>query len=148
MLELRTEIEIDAPQQLVWDILVDFPSYPAWNPYIPDIHGELRPGSYLSVHAKPSGTYGRTFRPEVLMVEPPVEFRWVGRVAIPGLFNGEHIFRLEPLGDARVRFVHREEFTGPMIIGHRLFRYGAAKRGFTEMNEALKRHAEAQGSKA
>lgn len=142
MIHLRTEIEIAAPRDLVWDILTDFPAYSSWNPYIPAISGELRAGSTLSVHAQPSGTFGRTFHPEVLHVDPPSEFRWVGRLPIPGLFNGEHIFRLEALGEARVRFVHREEFSGPWTLAHRLFRYAAAKRGFCEMNEALKRHAE------
>lgn len=31
---IRSSIAISAPKQKVWDVLVDFPSYSEWNPYI------------------------------------------------------------------------------------------------------------------
>ena len=53
-----------------------------------------------------------TFRPTVLKVEPNREFRWLGHLLVPGLFDGEHSFTIEPLGESRVRFTQREIFTG------------------------------------
>jgi hypothetical protein len=35
----------------------------------------------------------------------------------PGLFDGEHSFRIEPVGPARVRFLHRERFSGMALRG-------------------------------
>ena len=143
-MELYTTIDINAPATVVWDVLTDFPAYASWNPYIPRISGRLAPLEYLSVHAKPSRSLGRTFEPQVLLVDEGVEFRWVGRMKVPGMFNGEHIFRLEPLGPGQVRFVHREVFSGFVVPMHRVLRLAAARRGFEEMNVALKAHAEAQ----
>ena len=142
MIELRTEIDVEAPAALVWAVLVDFERYGEWNPYIPRIGGALSVGGRLTVHTRPSGTRGRTFHPEVALVEPGVEFRWIGRLPIRGLFEGLHVFRVEPLGERRSRFVHREEFLGPVAWLHRLLRLPATRRGFLEMNEALKGRAE------
>ena len=83
-----------------------------------------------------------TFRPTVLKAEPNRELRWIGRLLIPGLFDGEHIFNIEPLGTNRVRFVQREIFTGLLVP---LFAKGLdtdTQRGFEEMNQALKVRAE------
>ena len=143
MHELYTTIGINAPRHVVWGVLTDLPRYGEWNPYIPRISGDLTPGKRLRVHASPSGTIGRTFFPEVLKVDGPNELRWVGRLPLPGLFNGEHIFTLEARGDDAVHFIHREEFSGLITPVHKRFRLTAAKRGFEEMNVALKTRAEA-----
>jgi hypothetical protein len=68
--------------------------------------------------------------------------RWIGHLLIPGLFDGEHIFTIEPLGANRVRFVQREIFSGLLVP---LFAKGLdtdTQRGFGEMNQALKAQAE------
>jgi hypothetical protein len=83
-----------------------------------------------------------TFRPTVLKAEPNRELRWIGHLLIPGLFDGEHIFTIEPLGANRVRFVQREIFSGLLVP---LFAKGLdtdTQRGFGEMNQALKAQAE------
>ena len=82
------------------------------------------------------------FRPKVLKAEPNRELRWLGHLVVPGLFDGEHIFVIEPLGPDRVRFIQREIFTGLLVP---LFARGLdadTQRGFEEMNKALKVRAE------
>ena len=29
---IDTNVDIDAPKEAVWDVLIDFPSYSEWNP--------------------------------------------------------------------------------------------------------------------
>ena len=36
---VTTPIDIDARPQAVWDVLVDFPAYPEWNPFMDRIKG-------------------------------------------------------------------------------------------------------------
>ncbi len=142
MKELRTEIEIQASAERVWQILTDFASFPKWNPFIRRAGGEPRIGARLVVFLQPSGAGAKTFRPEVLKAEPNRELRWLGHLLVPGLFDGEHIFTIEPLGANRVRFVQREIFTGLLVP---LFAHGldtGTLRGFEEMNRALKIQAE------
>ena len=142
MKELHSEIEIQASDERVWQVLTNFADFPQWNPFMRRASGEARPGARLEVHIQPSGASGMTFKPTVLKAEPNRELRWLGRLLIPGLFDGEHILTIEPLAANRVRFVQREIFTGLLVP---LFARGldtGTRRGFEEMNRALKARAE------
>jgi hypothetical protein len=142
MKEIHTEIEIEAPVERVWHTLTDFASFPQWNPFIPQARGEPEVGSRLEVRVQPPGSRAMTFRPKVLRAEPNRELRWRGRLWLPGLFDGEHGFLLEPLGPARTRLVQREAFTG-LLVPFLLKRMGeSTRRGVEEMNRALKARAE------
>ena len=110
MKQLHTEIEIDAPAKRVWELLTDFASYPQWNPFIRQISGRLAPGERLQARLEPPGGRAMTFKPKVLTVEPNRELRWLGHLLLPGLFDGEHSFTIEPLEGNRVRFIQREAF--------------------------------------
>lgn len=144
-MDITTEILIDAPPARVWAVLADFAAYGTWNPFMPEIAGPLEPGARLRVRIVPLGSRGMTFRPRLQAVEPERELRWLGHLLLPGLFDGEHRFRLEPLdGGARTRFRHGETFSGllvPLIFGARA--QASTRAGFEAMNAALKRRAEA-----
>ena len=60
---------------------------------------------------------------------------------MPGIFDGEHYFRIESQPDGSVRFVQGERFTGVLVP---LFGgiINNAVRGFQEMNAALKERVE------
>ena len=79
-----------------------------------------------------------TFRPEVIKVEVNRELRWLGHLFVPGLFDGEHIFTIEPLGANRVRFVQREIFTGLLVPLFARGLHTETLRSFEDMNHALK----------
>jgi hypothetical protein len=143
MRELRTETEINAGADHVWRLLTDFESFPQWNPFIRTADGDCVPGARLRVRLQPQGGRAMTIRPTVRKVDAPREFRWLGHFGMPGIFDGEHIFKIEPLDGERVRFLHEERFTGvfvPLVL--RLVG-DATRRGFEAMNLALKERAEA-----
>ncbi len=86
-----------------------------------------------------------TFRPRVLAVAPGRELRWLGHLGMPGLFDGEHVFAIEPGRPGRVRFVHREVFTGLLVPVVARWLEAGTRRGFAAMNEALRARAERGG---
>ena len=144
--ELRTEIEIDAPAGRVWRLLTEFDAYPDWNPFLRRASGEVKEGARLEVYMQPSGGRGMTFRPTVIRAEPNREFRWLGHLGVSGLFDGEHSFVIEPLDGNRVRFVQSERFTGVLVPLMMLMIEKDTRRGFEEMNQALKERAQAAQS--
>jgi hypothetical protein len=142
MKELRSEIEIEASAERVWQLLTDFAHFPQWNPFIRRASGNVKLGERLDVYMQPSGANGMTFRPTVLKAEPNRELRWIGQLLIPGLFDGEHIFNIESLGTNRVLFVQREIFTGLLVPLFAKQLDTDTQRGFEELNRALKIWAE------
>jgi hypothetical protein len=141
MRELTSSVVIDASPARVWEILTDFASYPEWNPFITSAAGEPERGATLQIRIEPPGGRAMSFRPRVLEAEPERELRWLGRLFLPALFDGEHSFRIEPIAERRVRFVQSERFDGVLVplFGGTLEK---TQRGFEAMNEALKRRAE------
>ena len=139
---IETSIEIDAPAALVWSVLLDFDAYFEWNPFVLGIQGLAVPGERLHVSIRPPGCRSMTFKPRVLNVVDGRELRWLGRFLLPGLFDGEHCFRLEPIGASRVRFVHGEAFSGLLVEHAEGSLLESTREGFDEMNRALKRRCE------
>jgi hypothetical protein len=137
---IETAIEIAAPPSAVWDVLVDFAAYPDWNPFIRLLQGEATVGARLEVTVQPPGGKPMTFRPTVLVAEPASELRWLGRVLMPGLFDGEHGFRLEPTAGG-CRLHHGETFSGLLVPLFSRMLDGTAQ-GFGALNQALKERVE------
>ncbi len=138
---VSTSILISAPPEQVWDVLTDFSRYPEWNPFIQSISGQLVPGEKLRVGIKPPGGKAMTFNPTVLAAQPARELRWKGRLLLPGIFDGEHFFRMEPSGNA-TRFVHGEKFSGLLVGVMGASSFNQIESGFRAMNEAIKERAE------
>jgi hypothetical protein len=138
---IERSIEIDATPDTVWSILTDIDAYPSWNPFMTELSGELVVGAKLEVHIAPPDARAMTFKPTLLAVDPERELRWLGRFILPGLVDGEHSLRIEPLADGRSRFTQTERFSGLLV---RLLRsmLGKTELGFEQMNAALKAKAE------
>jgi hypothetical protein len=143
MKELHSQIDINASAERVWQLLTDFASYPQWNPFIRRISGKLSTGERLEVRLEPPESRGITLRPQVLTAEAKHQLRWLGHLFVPGLFDGEHTFVIQPLEEGRVRFVQREVFRGLLVPLFARSLDNSTLRGFEEMNRALKERAEA-----
>lgn len=139
---IHTEIDVQATPEQVWGVLTDFAAYPEWNPFIQRIAGDIAVGAKLDAFLQPPGNRGMRFRPTVLAATPAQELRWLGHLGVAGVFDGEHIFRIEPLGADGVRFVQEERFAG--VLAPLLLRFieGSTKEGFAAMNAALKARVE------
>ncbi|MFC4549010.1 MULTISPECIES: SRPBCC domain-containing protein [Halorussus] len=141
MREIRTELEIDAPSDVVWDVLTDLSTYPKWNPHVTAANGDLREGSEVDIKVQPGGSRSRSMNVTVTALEPRRKLEWVGTVLSPWLFEGRHTFELEPLGDDRTRFVNRERLRGVLV---RFVVADDAERDYEAMNLALAERAESR----
>ena len=135
-------IDIDAAPEKVWEELTDTGSYGDWNPFVRRVDGPLEEGARLQVEIEPPGGRRMAFKPTVLAARPARELRWLGNLVVPGLFDGEHRFEIEPLGGGRSRLTQSERFSGLLVrpFGGTLEK---TRRGFEAMNLALKARVEA-----
>ena len=138
MLEIKTKINIDCPPEKVWKILTDFDKYPEWNPMIKSIEGELKRRNRLKVRLEIKGMSKMTIKPRVATFHSEKSFSWLGHLLIIGLFDGHHIFELNQNQDGSTEFIHREQFSGVMVLLMKKTLKTKVAGAFEEMNRNLK----------
>lgn len=142
MREIRTETELTAPVERIWELLTDVRLYPQWNPLFPSAAGELNVGAPLELAVKLPGIEQFTINPKIIAIVPPSELCWLYRYPFPGLFGWEYCFKIEPSGADRLRLIQRSIFRG-LLAPLFAFALGAAVRqGCETMNAAMKRWGE------
>lgn len=140
--EIKTEILINAIPDKVWAILTDFENYPNWNPFIKSIKGQVAVGNTITARMEPPEAKGMTFKPKVLAFETNKEFRWLGHLLFPGLFDGEHTFELIDNKNGTTTFIQSEKFKGILVPLFKKMLDNNTKNGFILMNQKLKELAE------
>ena len=136
--EIKTSIDIEASPEEVWKILVYFEEYENWNPFIKSVEGNFSVGNKVKIRAG-----DMRFSPKVLVFEENKEIRWLGKLLVTGIFNGEHSFKLIDNSDGSTTFEHEEKFTG-ILVGLAAKKLEKdTKSGFEAMNLKLKQLAEA-----
>jgi hypothetical protein len=141
-------IDIDAPSRRVWDIMLDFPRYHEWNPFIvrAELAGPLRVGAALQLRVRWSDGGGADSGERITEIVAPEEgragrlvYHFTGWLHALGLVRAGRMQQLDPLGDGRTRYSTREEFRGLLTAGLPLAKI---RDGFTRHADALKRRAE------
>lgn len=102
--------DIQAPPQVVWDLLTDPSSYRDWNPAVLSIEGAMSPGSKIKLVSIASPQ--RSFSLTVTSMQAPVRMVWSDGMPL-GLFRGVRTYRLGPVR-AGTTFSMTEEFSGPL----------------------------------
>ena len=146
MRTIEATVVIDAPPSLVWDVLVTGEHYEEWNPFITEVSGEFVAGARPRLRIEPPGKPGMTFRARVLDATPQARLRWIGRLGLPGLCDGEHEFLFVAADRGGTQLTQRETFRGVLVplLGGML---GPTRQGFEGMNAALRERAEARANR-
>lgn len=144
MFLIETQIHINAPPAIIWEVLTDHTAYAQWNTLLQVEEGSFkegeRPRLTLSMPDGPS----YSFRPTILICEPDRLLVWKAVTGIPGIFDGMHEFRLFPVSEHVVRLINREEYRGLFApIMKQIPMMKSAPAGFEQMNREIKLRAEA-----
>lgn len=135
---IKTQITINSSAEETWKVFTDFNAYPSWNPFIKSIKGEVRKGNKIEAVIT-----NMTFKPTVLEMEENKSLRWIGRLIMPGIFDGEHYFNIIGHNDGTCTFEQGEIFKGILVPLFKKKLNGETKDGFNEMNQKLKERVEA-----
>lgn len=104
---------IDAPPSAVWAVLVDWPAYASWNPWIVRAEGEGGLGGQVRVSVR-LGERTRAFDHRIVEVVPGTRFCWRDEGPTTAAVTGMRCRQLEALPDGRTRFTQTLTLGGPM----------------------------------
>lgn len=136
-------VEIEAPQALVWEVLVDYARYPEWNPYTVRVDTELEVGADVVLHLPHPDRPGETMTTTEVMrvIDAPRHLQYDTADNLPGIFAVRDQW-VEDLGSGRSSYRTTDVFSGE----HAQLAYdlqGAwVKEGFDAVAHALKARAE------
>jgi len=139
-------IDIPAPPEAVWDIIMDTAAYADWNPFLTMHEPPKAVGDHLRITVHP-GRRTMTFRPTVTVYQPRQQIAWLGGFLAPRIFDGAHSFALELLPDGGTRFRQREVFRG-LLVPFMSSMLRDTCTGFAAMNAALAARATMRGTAA
>jgi hypothetical protein len=141
-IRIEHRIGIQAPAEVIWDVLYDLERWSEWNPLYPKASGAIRIGSALNVTLAIPGQQPREIAPVILEWVPNEQLHWK-LTLFGGLVKNVRYIEIEQLAEASCIVSNGEIFGGWMggTVARQMGR--AVHRGFIAMNEALKDRAEA-----
>ena len=115
MRTLETCFSVAQSPDQVWSVLIDYPSYARWNSFMRKVSGEAGVGKKLNITLFLSSGRKMSFRPKLLVVDKDRELRWMGRLIVNGLFDGQHYWVLSRNASGGTDIVHGENFKGLLV---------------------------------
>ena len=138
---IERQFEIDAPADLVWKVLTDFPRYAEWNSFLPACSSTLRPGDPIDLQVK-LGAKPQLQREWMIEHQPGRRFAYRMKPVPLSALSSQRSHDVEALGPSRTRYrsyFHLKGWIMPLVralLGSRL------EAGFAQMSEGLKQQAE------
>lgn len=132
----RAEVEIAAPPERVWEVLVDFVQYEAWNPFTPQIVTDLAPGSPVEITVVLGGKRVVQME-EMVEATAPHRLVWQTTWGSPLLLRAQRVQSLEPLPSGGTRYVSEDVMHGPLVPVVHWIHGRSLTHGFQAMADAL-----------
>ncbi len=141
-LRVEHRIGIQAPPEVIWEILYDIEHWADWNPFYVQAKGQVRIGAELELTMVLGDGAPTVIKPVVLEWVPNDQIHWRLKM-MGGLVATTRFLEIEQLEGAGCIFSNGEIFGG--LLGPTVAKRMGRKvyRGFQAMNEALKARAEA-----
>ena len=152
----EASVQIDAPLDVVWDVMLDTPAYGEWNPFLFRLECPPSPdvGDAIVLHVRwADGTTTRSPERITIVERPATDTEGVRRATLGyvyeglpaklGLVRGTRYQRLSQLPGGPTTYDTVEVFSGPLV---RLAGPGRVADGFRRHAEALKSRAESQAT--
>ncbi len=137
-------VEIEAPAALVWEVLTDFPRYPAWNTFCPGLETSGRLGDMVCMQVRIPGTEQIIPVNEYLIAwEPERLLSWEQRPTDDDKDAARRDQYVEAIDQDRCRYFTTDLFLG--LNADTIMREHGnwVKQGFDQVAKDVKARAEA-----
>lgn len=143
---VEDRIGVQAPAEVIWEIVYDIGRWEEWNPTYVKAEGQIRIGDTLALTLALPGQAQQVIRPKVLDWVPNEQLHWQLSM-LGGLIRTLRYIEISPLSETGCIVDNGELFSGLMgpSLGKRVGR--SVRQGFQAMNAALKERAEAEWAK-
>ena len=137
-------VEINAPSQCVWDILIDFQRYPEWNPFTTSAKGKLALGEPVELQVIMPKRGNRAQTETITTIDAPHQLAWGMKLGFKQLLSARREQILNVIDTQRCTYSTSDAFHG-MLSGlvYALF-YDDVRNGFNNVAYALRDRAEKQ----
>jgi hypothetical protein len=136
-------IGVQAPAEILWEVISDFAAWGDWNPVHPRIQGDLRIGTPLNVEVVlGDDAPAKTVEAVVQDWVPYEQLHWRTK-RLRGFVTAIRYLEIEKMGPANATFSNGELFVGALV---RLVSRDERRRlraAYTRMGEAVRERAEA-----
>jgi hypothetical protein len=136
-------VRIGAPASFVWDVLVDYPSYPRWNPYTVAVSTSFAIGEPIDLTLPAVDGSGGTFvnREHIRVIDPPRHLQYDTGDEMPGIFAVRDQW-IEELGPGHCAYHTTDTISGEYADKVIEMTGDWIKAGFDSVANALKARAE------
>jgi hypothetical protein len=138
--EHRTGVQ--APAEIVWEVISDFTTWKDWNPVHPRMEGEMRIGTNLVVDLVPVADGPVTTLAPVVQDWVPFEQLHWRTSRLGGFVTAIRYLEIENMGPSNATFSNGELFMGPLVRFVSRDERRRLKAAYTRMGEAVKTRAE------
>jgi len=141
-IKIEHRIGVQAPAEVIWEILSDIDHWPSWNPTYPEARGTLRIGAPLQFVVALPGLARRELHVNVIDWVPETQILWGERAPL-GLVSTVRYIEIESLTKASCILSNGEQVDGMLADFYLHKRRRPMRLGFAAMSEALKEKSEA-----
>ncbi|MBO9560805.1 MAG: SRPBCC domain-containing protein [Caulobacter sp.] len=137
--EFRTGVQ--APAEIVWEVVSDFAAWKDWNPVHPRMEGEMRIGTPLRFDLVIGDAPAKAVEAVVQDWVPYEQLHWRTK-RLNGFVTAIRYLEIENMGPANATFSNGELFMGPLVRWVSRDERRRLKAAFTLMGEAVRARAE------
>ena len=135
-------IDIDAPGETVWEVIIDLPSYGEWNPFVVSCHSTLVVGDPIKMRVVLFRGFAQPQRESIFEHIPGERLCYGLDGGSLGAIVSRRCHELQTLGPRRTRYRSHFELSGWLAPVVRSLLGGRLQRGFRSMTTGIRQRAE------
>ena len=139
--KFHSEIIIQAPKELVWNVLCEFDSYKNWTHFFLGITGNFNDQEMIEAHFQlnPKKPKVTTFK-NLINLNPGESFSWQSTISVG--MKDHHQFKVESIDSNTTRFIHSDEVKGGLTFLFGFIPFNIIAKHYPIFNLALKKEVE------